>query len=271
MGMKIPITINLALMLISGFAQNLTGEDQHKGLVFYYDYSEVSEGKVSDKSGNGYDGAVHGNIKIVMDPVHGQVAKFAQGSYLELDHAKIKADGNIPTKAFSVLAWVNVKNNGAHHEIFNARGLELKTWLVHSEVRVDDVYRWILRAAGPAPGKTIFEIRGGKPKTGKWVHYAGTYDRHRKPSAILYIDGVVVGTASGNLRVCRDWGLGARVGINVNDSRPFVGMMDEISVWERGFNRQEVQKIIEKGLDGFLVVSPLGKLAIVWAKLKSKK
>ena len=52
--MKIPITINLALMLISGFAQNLTGEDQHKGLVFYYDYSEVSEGKVSDKSGNGY-------------------------------------------------------------------------------------------------------------------------------------------------------------------------------------------------------------------------
>ena len=81
----------------------------------------------------------------------------------------------------------------------------------------------------------------------------------------------MVGTASGNLLVCRDWGLGARVGMNVNDSRPFVGMMDEISVWERGFNRQEVQKIIEKGLDGFLVVSPFGKLAIAWAKLKSKK
>ena len=210
------------------------------------------------------------SVRVVMDPVHGRVAKFAQGSYLELDHAKIMADGNIPTEAFSVLAWVNVENNGAHHEIFNARGLELKTYLVHSEVRVDDTYRWILRALGPAPGKTIFEIRGAKPQTEKWVHYAGTYDRHSRPSAILYIDGAVVGTASGNLLVCSDWGLGARVGMNVDDSRPFVGMMDEISVWERGFNRQEVQKIMEQGLDGFLAVSPFGKLAIVWAKLKSK-
>ena len=37
---------------------------------------------------------------------------------------------NILTKAFSVLAWITAENNGAHHEMFNAGRLELKTWMV---------------------------------------------------------------------------------------------------------------------------------------------
>ena len=41
---KTAITMNLALMLISGFLQNFAAEGPHQDLVFYYDYSEVSAG-----------------------------------------------------------------------------------------------------------------------------------------------------------------------------------------------------------------------------------
>jgi len=94
----------LALVLISGPLQIFAAEDKSGGLVFYYDYSEINSGKVPDKSGNGYDGEIEGNIKIVEDPNRGKVAKFESGSYLKLKPEKVKKDGNIPTNAFSILA-----------------------------------------------------------------------------------------------------------------------------------------------------------------------
>jgi hypothetical protein len=115
-------------------------------------------------------------------------------------------------------------------------------------------------------------MKVGKPKANQWVHFAGTYDRGRKPKgSILFIDGKPVGDAPGDLPVSADWDKGARVGFNVDNARPFVGMMDEISVWERGFSQEEVQEIIEKGLDGFLAVNPAEKLATTWAKVKSSR
>ena len=59
--------------------------------------------------------------------------------------------------------------------------------------------------------------------------------------------------------------------MNVDNNRPFVGMMDEISVWERGFSQKKIQEIIEKGLDGFLAVNPVEKLATTWATVKAKR
>ena len=258
----------LALLLISSVLQVFAAGDKSEGLVFYYDYSETKGDSVPDLSGHGYNGKIVGDVKIVEDPNHGKVAKFKSGSYLELDQAKIKADGNIPTKAFSLLAWINVEAGG-DQAIFNAWSAD-NTWLIHPEIRHGaGVYRWLLRAKG---GNSIFDMRSGKPKANTWVHFAGTYDRERKPKgSILFIDGKPVGDAAGDLPVSPDWDKGARVGLNVDNNRPFVGMMDEISVWERGFSQEEIQEIIEKGLDGFLAVNPVEKLATTWATVKAKR
>ena len=86
-------------------------------------------------------------------------------------------------------------------------------------------------------------MKAGSPKPGKWVHYAGTYDRKKKPRAILFIDGKPVGEAAGDLPVSADWDQGARVGFNIDNKRPFTGMMDEVSVWEYGFSQEEIQEI----------------------------
>ena len=89
--------------------------------------------------------------------------------------------------------------------------------------------------------------------------------------AILFIDGKPVGEAAGDLPVSADWDQGARVGFNIDNKRPFTGMMDEVSVWEYGFSQEEIQEIIEKGLDGFLAVNPVEKLATTWATVKSSR
>ena len=94
---------------------------------------------------------------------------------------------------------------------------------------------------------------------------------NRKPGEILFIDGKPVGEAVGDLPVSADWDQGARVGFNIDNKRPFTGMMDEVSVWEYGFSQEEIQEIIEKGLDGFLAVNPVEKLATTWATVKSSR
>ena len=74
MKVKIYLTSILALVLISGTSQVFAAGDKSEGLVFYYDYSEINNGKVPDQSGNGYDGEIEGNIKIVEYPDRGKVS-----------------------------------------------------------------------------------------------------------------------------------------------------------------------------------------------------
>ena len=50
-----------------------------------------------------------------------------------------------------------------------------------------------------------------------------------------------------------------------------MGKMDEISLWERNITKNEVNEIIELGLDGYLAVNSAEKLATTWATVKSKR
>ena len=56
MKIKVSISYILVLVLISGVLQVFAAGDKSEGLVFYYDYSEINNGKVADQSGNGYSG-----------------------------------------------------------------------------------------------------------------------------------------------------------------------------------------------------------------------
>ena len=51
MKIKVSISSILALVLISGVLQVFAAGDKSEGLVFYYDYSEINNGKVADQSG----------------------------------------------------------------------------------------------------------------------------------------------------------------------------------------------------------------------------
>ena len=235
-------------------------------LVLYFDYEDFDGNTVVEKSGRGYDGEIKGKVTQSDDGKFGKAAHFEAGSFLDLDGPSVNPD-DVPVEGMSLLAWINVESV-SDMAIFNARAAD-GTWLIHPEARGDGNYRWLNR--GPNPGRTIFDVRAGKNEANKWIHYGGTYSR-AEGLAVLYINGENVGEEKSRLDtpIADNWGQGARVGFNIDDKRPFTGLMDEFNLWKRGLTAEEVNDIMNNGLGPTLTaVEAQGKLATTWGRLKA--
>jgi len=232
-------------------------------LVIYYDFETMSGDTVLDVSGNGHDGVIIGDI-VSAGGVNGNAAQFATGSYLDLGGASIPA-ADIPTSAFTLSAWVKCENTGGDHAIFNARASD-ETWLIHPDIRGGGQYRFCLRGNG---ANKICDIKAGTVVWDEWTHYAGTYSR-ADGKATLYINGEVLEQvdALADVDIAGDWGLGARVGYNIDDARPFTGLMDDFCIYNEALSQDEIEVLMEDGPPEATAVSPKGKLAATWADIK---
>ena len=258
------LLIGTLCMLIPAI-QDASAEALDPDLVLYFDYEDFDGDTVIEKSGRGYDGKINGDVTQSGDGKFRNAAHFAANSFLDLDGPNVKAE-DVPIEGMSLLAWINVESV-SDMALFNARATD-GTWLVHPEARGDGNYRWLNR--GPNPGRTIFDIRGGENKANEWIHYAGTYSR-AEGLAVLYINGENVGEEASRLDtpIADNWGQGARVGFNIDDKRPFTGLMDEFNLWKRGLSEEEVISIMNNGLGATLTaVEAQGKLATTWGRLK---
>ena len=253
------------LCMSTAEVQDASAQVLDPDLVLYFDYEDFTGDTVVEKSGNGYDGAINGDITQSNDGKFGKAAHFASGSFLDLDGSNVNAE-DIPTEGMSLVAWINVEAV-SDMAIFNARAGD-NTWLIHPEARGDGNYRWLNRSPG---GTTIFDIRGGENKANEWIHYAGTFSR-AEGLAVLYINGENVGEEAARVGtpIAGDWGQGARVGRNIDDNRPFAGLMDDFNLWKRGLTEEEVNDIMNNGLGTSLTaVEARGKIATTWSKLKA--
>ena len=208
-----PVSFLLVFLLSTNtFAGLLADPD----LVIYYSFDEVTD-IVADQSGNGYDGVVNGDITPDPEGKRNGAARFATGSYLDLDGPSIPPE-HIPTSAITLAAWAKCENTGGDHAIFNARSSH-PVWLIHPEFRSNGQFRWLLRSAS---NETLFDIRAGVVKWDEWLHFAGTYDK-ASGKAFLYINGELVReeNIANAPDIAGDWGLGARVGYNIDNARPF--------------------------------------------------
>ena len=85
----------------------------------------------------------------------------------------------------------------------------------------------------------------------------------------VYINGEQVGDGAGGSSIAEGWGLGARVGMNVDDARPFTGLMDDLSIWKRGLTADEVAAIMDAGaIPAGAAVDAAGKATTTWAVLR---
>ena len=253
-----------ALCMLIAEVQDASADVLDPDLVLYFDYEDFQGDTVIEKSGRGYDGKINGDVTQSDDGKFGKAARFASGSFLDLDGSNVKAE-DIPTEGMSILAWINVESV-SDMAIFNARAAD-NTWLVHPEARGDGNYRWLNRS----PGQTIFDIRGGENKANEWIHYGGTFSR-AEGLAVLYINGENVGEEKARVPtpIAGDWDQGARVGRNIDDNRPFTGLMDDLNIWKRGLSEEEVNTIMNNGAGATLTaVEAHGKLATTWGRLKA--
>ena len=241
--------------------------DDTTGLVIYYSFDELGGDIVPDMSGNGHDGVINGDITLG-DGQHSLAANFTTGSFLDLDGANFPAE-DIPTSAFTLCAWIKCENTGQDHALFNARASD-ETWLIHPDVRSDGQYRFCLRGSG---SNKICDIKSGSVAWDEWTHYAGTYDR-AAGKATLYVNGEVLEQVDAlvDADVAGDWGLGARVGYNIDDARPFTGLMDDFCIWSRALTQDEINDLMGKGItpveNGVTPIQPKNSMTTTWGIIK---
>ncbi len=227
--------------LSAGEIRYLAGERAvDPSLVIYYSFDEVSD-IIADQSGKGHDGVVNGDITAEANGKYNGAANFASGSYLDLDGPNFAAE-DIPTSGMTLAAWIKCTNTGDHHALFNARASD-ETWVVHPEARSNGEFRWLLRSYG---GTTMFDIRAGAVTWDEWLHFAGTYDK-ASGKAALCINGELVSEVdvASPADIAGDWGMGARVGYNIDNARPFTGLMDEFRMYTRALSQDEILEIMQ--------------------------
>jgi hypothetical protein len=101
-----------------------------------------------------------------------------------------------------------------------------------------------------------------------WHHWAGTYNANDK-SRKVYRDGIEIAshTASANYQgsgiLCLAGGCGGWAA-----GRFFKGVIDEVVIVNVVLEPEDIQNIMDKGLNSMLPVSPSGKLTTTWADIK---
>ena len=242
----------VALVLLLGLANSASAEiPRDPNLVIYYSYDTVGA-IVLDESGKGHNGTVCGDVSGVPSGIKWFGAAEFLGrwgptgfSYLDLDSPHYPA-ADIPRSAITLAAWCKCRDTTGlpgtdHHAIMSTRASD-NTWVMHPQINNDGTFRWLLRGPGSV---TIFNLNGvGKHGWGEWLHYAGTYDS-TIGKGILYVDGQLVAKidVTPGQRIA-DWGTGARVGYNIDNARPFTGIMDELYLFTRALSQTEVNDLM---------------------------
>ena len=238
----------VSFVSLLGLANSVSAEiPRDPNLVVYYSYDSVGL-IVPDESGKGHHGTVCGDVSLVPSGIKWYGAAEFEGiwgptgySYLDLDSPHYPAE-DIPKSAITLAAWCKCRKTGQHHAILSCRASD-NTWVIHPQINDDETFRWLLRAPGSS---TIFNLNGvGRHGWDEWIHYAGTYDSVTG-KGILYIDGAVCAQISVTPgQQIADWGTGARVGYNIDNARPFTGIMDELYLFTRALSQDEINELLE--------------------------
>ena len=244
----------MILLLISGGSLSSFAQDEHTVLLYTF---ESGTGKtVKDLSGNKNDGELMGPKWGEGNP-GGGLAFGGNGprDFVEIpDSESLDLVEGLTVEMWLYLeAWSTAGGTGATKETTYKVGPRSdKKVLIRMTT---DKHAW---GAAVAAGKTDMPLK-------KWTHIAGTYDA-KSGDAKIYIDGVLDGEGKigGNITPNDDvlwFGRGAG---------PFLqGRMDEVRISNIARSEQEIQELMNKGIEGVLAVKPQGKLATTWGKLKS--
>ena len=253
-------TINTLCWLMSTFLLISVGsllsfaQDEHTVLLYTF---ESGAGKtVKDLSGNKNDGELMGPKWGEGNPGGGLTfGGNAPRDFVEIpDSESLDLVEGLTVEMWLYLeAWSTAGGTGATKETTYKVGPRSdKKVLIRMTT---DKHAW---GAAVAAGKTDMPLK-------KWTHIAGTYDA-KSGDAKIYIDGVLDGEGNigGNITPNDDvlW-LGRGAG-------PFLqGRMGEVRISNIARSEQEIQELMNKGIEGVLAVKPQDKLTTTWGKLKS--
>jgi hypothetical protein len=109
------------------------------------------------------------------------------------------------------------------------------------------------------------ELQVGNVVDAEWHHVAGTYDSEE---IVIYIDGKEArsGPCEGEIA---DVDAPLYIGTRGGSGRPTQGAYDEIRIYNRALDEDEIETIMNEGPVELLAVDPRDRVAETWGALKS--
>jgi hypothetical protein len=250
------LSINL-LFISSTFAVMI-------GLVGAWTFDKDEGGKVKDDSGNGFNGELVGNAKIDKNGKYGSaVSTDGTEAYVMIpDDPAFEFDGD-----FSIACWVWNENPASDHSSFVTKGYhrtagnggDAKPWYLIYYLKtgtIDFFLRDTNAVNSRAVGKTVIN-------DGQWHHVVCM---KAGKEVKVYVDGKEDGSAPA---------VDAKYGENtqplvfmVHYDRWFAGKIDDVAIFNKALNDNEI-KVVMGGINkGVLEVSPIERLTSTWGNIK---
>lgn len=245
------VIICLALFLAVNIPTFAGEIDENFVGIWLFDEGDGED--VADLTDNSNDGEINGSGNWVD-------GKF--GSAIDFDGATTVIVPNdetlMPSEQMTVTAWVTFHDAGIGQDTVIAR---IEPGFSLQKFNTDIMEGWV----NIGGWKGIREVAGGTIlEPDEWYHVAFTYDGD---TLISYIDGepdreAVIG---GNIDVAE---APFTIGSYKGEAYHWQGMIDEVSISNIARTEEEIKGMM-LGFEDFLAVSPNGKLAASWGKIKN--
>ena len=253
--MKTVFFIFMIAALVAPFAYATDTSDE--SLVLYFSFDELDGDTVIDHSQYGNDGTIAGAPELVAGKFGNALKLNGQSDWVEVPHAEIlTVDENV-----TVMAWINAERhkgpNDQRWQGILAKGNGPRSYSFYTEFPSECLH---LSAGGSG------SVCTGKVALNEWQHVAAHVEdgTHR-----YWLNGEAVGEFDGQnpLPGTADTA-DVLVGKTHEGNREFLGLIDEVRIWNRALSEDEILAEMETSLTP---VEPLGKLSTAWAVLKFQK
>ena len=245
------------MLIIVGYATS----DIADGLVVYFTFDNVKGDMILDDSGNGLDANIIANTEIV-DGKYGDAIRITKEG---ADCVNVPAADELKiTGEITMAAWINQDawNNDSQWFDKNCHNGGEHTSYGIGVFGDGASFNMFLGTGNARP-------RLEKPhalETKTWHHVVGTYDG---ATMKIYVDGEVAAEQEQKIDFKGTNDQDLRIGCSKDRANYTFenGSIDEAAIWSRALSDDEIQEIAN---EGFLAVSPLGKVATTWGNMKRR-
>ncbi len=253
--MKTSIIILTLIAFTASFAYALN--DPEDSLILYFSFDEVDGDTAIDHSLYENNGEIAGAPKHV-DGKFGKALQFnGTSDWIEVAHEDILT----VDESVTVMAWINAERHqgpgGQRWQGIVAKGNNPRSYSFYTESPSECLH---LSVGGSG------SVCNGKVALNEWQHVVAQVEdgTHR-----YWLNGESVGEFAGkNPPPGEADSATVLVGKTHEGSREFLGLIDEVRVWNRALSEDEVIEQMEKGFFELFAVDPRQKLATSWGQLK---
>ena len=256
--MRYFVLIFTLITFVSSFAHALN--EPEESMILYVSFDALDGDMAIDHSKYENHGELKGNPELAVGQ-HGKAIKLDGSSqWVEITHHEsLTVDKDV-----TVMAWINVERhsgpNNANWQGIVAKGNNQRSYSFYTHLSTMCLH-FSVGGAGSACN--------GKIKLNEWQHVVAQVDNgtHR-----YWLNGENVGEFGGKNPPPGNADTdNVLIGKTHENSREFLGLIDEVRIWNRALSEDEVIEQMGKGHFELFPVDPRQKLATSWGIIKNKK